>query len=86
MKLLGLGIDRHWRTLPIKGRPTKMPSVPRGHKIVFRAQYHGTARRRYEETCHSLRRMQELYDQHAGKATISWYHTGVFVVPLPLAA
>lgn len=78
-----LGIDRHWRPLNIPGRPTKMPSVPPGRQIIFRADYRGL---KIECICNSLEDMQKFYDMHAGKAKISWHHTGVFVMPLSLAA
>jgi uncharacterized membrane protein len=77
-----LGIKRHWRSLRIKGRPTKMPNVREGRQIICRVRFHGGKQRELAIVCNSLEQMQALYDQHANKAIISWHHTGVFVVPL----
>lgn len=77
-----LGIKRHWCSLRIKGRPTKMPNVPEGRQIICCVQFYDRKRRECAIVCHSLEQMQALYDQHAKKATLLWHHTGVFVIPL----
>ena len=77
-----LGINRHWRSLRIKGRPTKMPDIPDGHHIICRVRYRDKNKKECAVVCDSLRKMQTLYDRHVENATISWHHTGVFVVPL----
>jgi len=71
--------SKHWYSLRITGRPTKMPDIPSGHTVLCG---YGPAENELIFACENLKAMQMLYDAHVNDATgVSWYHTAVFVMP-----
>lgn len=74
--IIGIAPDR-WIRITIPENPTKMPKIPKGHKIVGGIHCDDGERLFICETLEAVKELQN--EATARHADLLWYHTDIFI-------